>query len=256
MVRFLQRAASTRIPGLNAEVEAALNRRPHLLQPRRVPGDAPLAIHFQDTAELAIGRAIALALRLGMVRRTNRQISAESLMPAFILTDEKLGFAQRAFKIRKQVRYRLCIVPHMRAAADTAAAVVVASFKTPETAVFLSQDRWRFEDGQVCRNGLDHLRGQRSVIECIPERGALIAQLFIVAPPITHDGKCVFETPGIPGRIGRVRGTLVAARLGSIANWRIRRIPAVADRRLRHVPRHHESNGFFTARFKCEGNME
>src|SRR5579859_7092948 len=54
----------------------------------------------------------------------------------------------------------LGIIPHVRAGTMTTTSVGETSFPTPEVAVLHAQHRRRFEDGQVRRDGIQHIWGQ------------------------------------------------------------------------------------------------
>src|SRR5690606_6541119 len=105
-MRLLQPAFAVGVPHVDAVFQTLTHPRPETLQPGRVPADAPVAVHLQDTAQLPV--------RSGMKVRFNwpdGQGRAELLVAPLILIGSKLSFAQRSLKIRKEMRYCLGIIP-------------------------------------------------------------------------------------------------------------------------------------------------
>lgn len=129
---FLQPALAAGIPLVNAVVEAGFDLRPEAAQPVGVAADPPVAMDFEDAAELAVGSGVEV-----VGNRADRQCAAELLVSAIVLRRTKLRLAERPLQRGEEVRDRLGVIPNVRAGARAAALAVSAPFPRPEAAVGL-----------------------------------------------------------------------------------------------------------------------
>ena len=158
----------SRVPGLDAVVEAPPYLRPQAAQPLGVAADAPLAVHLHDPAELAVGRGVEVVLDL-----PDGQRAPECLVPGLVLRRSELGLPQGALEIGEEMGHGLGVVPDVRARAAATAGVVGAAFPGPKPPVGLSKHGGRLEDRQVRGHRFDHLGRQRGVVEAVAESSGL-----------------------------------------------------------------------------------
>jgi hypothetical protein len=71
----------------------------------------------------------------------------------------ELLLPQRARQLREQVRGRSLVVPHVRAASETAAALVVTTLKSMEPAVRGAEAGLRHQRGEIRHRGFLHHGG-------------------------------------------------------------------------------------------------
>ncbi len=228
------------VPGADAVVEAGADLRPEAAEPVGVAADAPLAVDPHDAAELPVGGG-----RLVVHDGADRQAGAERLVAAIVLRRTEFGFAKGALHRRKEVRQRLGVVPDVGAAAEAAAVGVGASFVRPEPPVGLAEDRRRLEDGEVRRDGFDHLRWQGGVVEAVAEPLRGVTQRLVLRAPVVRHRVDVGEPTGVPRAI-----ELLGRRHGVRGRGRV---VAETEIGLRDVPRKTEHDGAHRPGVEGEG---
>src|SRR5260370_40666171 len=130
-MRLEEASAMIGIPGANTVVQTALGQGIHFLEPIEISGNLPVAKHFHDAAQLAVGGGVKIVFY-----RSFRKRGAERDVAVFVHGAAQLQFGEGGLEIWVTVREGLGIIPYVRARTMAPASIGGTSFPTPEIAAF------------------------------------------------------------------------------------------------------------------------
>ena len=149
------------------KLQTFFDARPHTAQPVHVAGERPVQICVNDLPHLPVGRREAGALHaIG-------QHLPEMHRARIVHRVAERGSAERPGQRREQMRSGTFVIPHVRAVAEAAAAIIVHAFESVELAVGSAEAGGARERGKISAGRILHDRRKSAFAKSLGEQPGL-----------------------------------------------------------------------------------